>query len=383
VPTYRSGTVTEVLAERPGLQRVLVQLDDVQGSGPGPGPGIDADAGPLAGAAAGSEPVVPAGVGAAVDGEPARAYVLTGLIGSVAVGDEVVVNTTAVDLGLGTGGWHVVHWNLARRAWSEPGPGHVMKLRYTSLQADVGAAEEAHPDLPADLGGTPVVVCGLHSQLPGVAAAVKHLRPGARVAYVMTDGAALPLALSDLVVSLQATGLVDGTVSAGQAFGGELEAVTVPSALALAVHVLRADVVVVAMGPGMVGTGSRLGTTAVEVAGILDATAALGGTPIACVRVSDADARPRHRGVSHHTVTALTLARSGVTIASLPGLLDGVDIPGRHGVAEVEGAPDVAALLDEHGLRVTTMGRGSEAEPRFFAACAAAGAVAVDLIPDP
>ena len=55
-----------------------------------------------------------------VDGE--RAYVLTQLIGTVAVGDRVVMNTTAVELGLGTGGWHVVHWNLAREAWSEPGP---------------------------------------------------------------------------------------------------------------------------------------------------------------------------------------------------------------------------------------------------------------------
>ena len=43
---------------------------------------------------------------------------LTHLIGTVAVGDRVVMNTTAVDLGLGTGGWNVVHWNLARDQWS-------------------------------------------------------------------------------------------------------------------------------------------------------------------------------------------------------------------------------------------------------------------------
>ena len=41
---------------------------------------------------------------------------LTQLTGRVDVGDAVVVNTTAVELGLGTGGWHVVHWNLARDA---------------------------------------------------------------------------------------------------------------------------------------------------------------------------------------------------------------------------------------------------------------------------
>ena len=57
----------------------------------------------------------------------------------------MVLNTTAVDLGLGTGGWHVVHWNLAREELDEPGPGHIMKLRYTSLQVDAGAAEEHAP----------------------------------------------------------------------------------------------------------------------------------------------------------------------------------------------------------------------------------------------
>jgi len=76
-----------------------------------------------------------------------RALVLTALIGPVAAGDRVVVNTTAVDHGLGTGGWHVVHWNLDRREWSEPGPGHVIKGRYTSLQADVGSSEESWPEL--------------------------------------------------------------------------------------------------------------------------------------------------------------------------------------------------------------------------------------------
>ena len=97
MPSYRTGTVTAVLSERPGLQRVEVG--------------------------------------------DRRAYVLTELIGPVAVGDRVVLNTTAVDLGLGTGGWDVVHWNLAREAWSQPGRGGVLKLRYTSLQVDVGAAE--------------------------------------------------------------------------------------------------------------------------------------------------------------------------------------------------------------------------------------------------
>jgi hypothetical protein len=293
----------------------------------------------------------------------------------VAAGDRVVLNTTAVDLELGTGGWHVVHWNLARDGWDGPGPGHIMKLRYTSLQADTGAAEEDHPDLPGTLGGVPVVACSLHSQVAVVAAVVHHLRPAARVAYVMTDGAALPLALSDLVHALRERGVVAATVTAGHAFGGDLEAVAVPSALALARHVVGADVVVVGMGPGVVGTASPLGTTAVEVAGVVDAASAMGARVALCCRASGADPRPRHRGVSHHVRTILGLAAVRPEVP-LPAALAGEVV----GATVVDG-PDPAAVLDGLGLTVTTMSRGPADDPPFFAAAASAGAWAAAALP--
>src|SRR4051794_14346618 len=200
------------------------------------------------------------------------------------------MNTTAVELGLGTGGAHFVHWNLARESWSEPGPGHVMKLRYTSLQTDTGTGEEWEDgDGIPTLGGMPVVACGLHSQVACVAAAFKANAPEARLVYVMTDGGALPMALSDLVHGLVTVGLLDGTVTAGQAFGGEVEAVNVPSALWLARYALGADAVVVGLGPGVVGTDTALGTSSLDVVPALDAATALGGTPILCVRASGAD----------------------------------------------------------------------------------------------
>lgn len=342
MPSFRTATVTAIISQRTGIERV------------------ETDAGP--------------------------AFVLTQLTGPVAVGDEVVLNTTAVELGLGTGGWHVVHWNLSRREWAEPGTGDIMKLRYTSLQADVGAAEEELGDSDeidhrGDLDDMPVVVCSLHSQVAPVAGAVRALRPEAVIAYVMTDGAALPLALSDLVAGLTSAGFLDHTLTAGHAFGGELEAVNVPSALSLARHRLGADVVIVAMGPGVVGTGTRLGTTALEVAPTLDAAAWLGGQPIACVRVSDADQRARHSGVSHHTLTALDAVRSRVVVAALPGLFhDHLEVIARHDVRVVTDPPDVAAALTRAGLTVTTMGRGPDVEPRFFAAAAAAGVLAAGLL---
>jgi hypothetical protein len=333
LPSFRTGTVTAILSERPGLQRVEV------------------------------------------DGRPA--YVLTQLIGSVAAGDRVVVNTTAVELGLGTGGWDVVHWNLEVDGWQEAGAGHVMKLRYTSLQADTGVAEE-DPSYtpPADLAGRPVVACGLHSQIACVAAAVKHLAPRMRVAYVMTDAGALPFALSDLAAALRDVGLLDVSVTAGQAFGGDHEAVNVASALEVAAGPGDADVIVVGTGPGVVGTGTDRGFSGLEVASILDTAALLGGIPIVALRWSDQDPRPRHHGLSHHSVTVLRHTHGGVTVP-VPA---GEPLPdlARHDVTPVE-VPDMAKLFGRAGLRVTTMGRGPEEDPRFFAYAGAAGVLAAGL----
>ena len=352
MPSFRTGRVAEILSEREGLQRVSVELEaDADGEVPECG---------------------------APDGDaPARAYVLTGLIGDVAVGDEVVCNTTAVEWGLGTGGWHVVHWNLSRRSWRRKGAGHIMKLRYTSLQADTGAAEEHLDHLPSGLDAMPVVACSVHSQVPCVAVALKDVDPSLRLVYIMTDGASLPLVFSDLVAAMTDKGLLDGTVTAGHAFGGQLEAVNVASALALARHQLQADVAVVAMGPGVVGTDTTLGTTALEVAHVLDTTSALGGRPVMALRVSEGDRRERHRGVSHHSRTVLDLVHSSVMVAAHPLL-------GERGALEVVDVdePDTPHLLADRGLRVTTMGRGPDEDRAFFQAAGAAGALAAQLAAD-
>jgi hypothetical protein len=300
-----------------------------------------------------------------------------------------------VELGLGTGGWHVVHWNLARDGWSERGPGHIIKGRYTSLQADVGSTEEHLESLAEvdSISGMPVVAAALHSQLPAVAVALEDACPGARVVYVMSDGAGLPIALSDLVAELRDRSLIDATVTYGHAFGGDFEAVSVFSALAVARHVANADVAIVAMGPGIVGTNTRLGFSGMEVGGILDAAAALHGVPIAALRASFADPRPRHEGLSHHSATALRVACRDRVIVPVPRLgpphderlradLAAAGIDRRHDVVEVE-VPDVLALFRQHGLRITSMGRPAEDDPVLFQAGAAAGVVAASHLERP
>lgn len=355
MPSFRTGEIVRLLEERAGLQRVEVDLG----------------------------------------GGPERAYVLTQLTGRVDPGDRVVVNTTAVELGLGTGGWHVVHWNLARDEWAETGPGHVIKARYTSLQADVGSTEERWPELAdvTSVDAMPVVAAALHSQLPAIAVAFKRARPDARLAYVMTDGAALPLALSDLVAQLRDRALLDDTVTCGHAFGGDYEAVSVYSALAVAHRIAGADAAVVAMGPGVVGTATRLGFSGIEVGPVLDAAAGLGGVPIACLRASFADPRPRHRGISHHSLTALTVATHCRALVPLPcvggeeeqalrAAVARSGVGARHDVVDV--APvGIVPLLAAHGLAVVSMGRDAGDDPVLFEAAAAAGTLAAARVGRP
>jgi len=311
------------------------------------------------------------------DGTSAKAYALTEVTGECSAGDSVVLNTTAVELSLGTGGWHVVHCNLDRPEFSRQGADHIMKLRYTSLQFDAGTDELKYPEADQPLNGTPVVVGSVHSQLAPVAAAFAEAAPGRRLVHVMTDGAALPYALSDLAAQLLDSGLIAGSVTAGHAFGGQLEAVNLHSALGLAANVLHADAIVVVMGPGVVGTGTELGTTAVEVAPALDAVEAVGGIGILCVRASDSDTRDRHRGISHHTRTAARLCRSTPYVVDVPP--GAASLPGTREL-EISQLVDPIALMARHNLAVTTMGRTVEQDPLFFAAAASAGVAAAQLL---
>jgi hypothetical protein len=160
----------------------------------------------------------------------------------------------------------------------------------------------------------------------------------------------------------------------------------VHSALAVAHRIARADAAVVVMGPGVVGTATRLGFSGIEVGPILDAAVGLQGTAIACLRTSFADPRERHRGISHHSATALTIGlRSAVLvpIATVGGDeeqqlrkdLDATGIAARHEVVDV--APiGIVDLLEAHGLRVVSMGRPARDDPVLFESAAAAGRLA-------
>jgi hypothetical protein len=295
-----------------------------------------------------------------VDGTPCVAYV--DLTGPVEEGDDVLVNVQARELELGSGGFDILHANLSRGLELSPEPdAHVMKLPYTPIQFAARHGEEDGA-VPATLDGMPVVGCSLHSQVAPVCAALG----GLRVAYVQLQGGALALALSDTLRALRTAGLLELTIGAGACFGGDVDAVSVYSALALA-HARGADVLVAGIGPGVVGTASATGHGGTAAAAALLAATALGGRGVLALRMSEGDPRERHRGVSHHSESVLRLLNgdcevawpAGCPIAEPPERSVEVDVTGWKAACE--------------GLPLSHMGRGPDDDPWFFAAAFAAG----------
>ena len=323
-----------------------------------------------------------------VEGETAVAIAYPEVTGPVAVGDTVLLNTTAVVLGLGTGGFHIVVSVDDGPETDINGAGRVMKARYTPLQTAVSTVEETHRDAiegSTGLMGTPVVVAPLHSMVAHIAAGAK-VAGAQKVVYVMTDRASLPGAFSKLIPRLREAGLLDGFITSGQAFGGELEAVSVWSALIAAKEICGADVIVVADGPGNLGTDTKWGSSALYGGHVLNAAETLKGRPVAALRVSFADQRERHRGVSHHSLTILRdvcTIEANVAVPTLEAperhevwaALRSAELEKKHRLVEVLGWPAVNAL-EERGIEVTSMGRSLEDDPIFFLAAGGAGILA-------
>ena len=306
-----------------------------------------------------------------VDGQRRRAIVNVELLGWCAAGDDVVVNTAAVDLGLGSGGFDVVHVNLTRGLGGAGSQGaHVMKLNYTSLQHAVRPVESEELRIPLD---RPAAVFGLHGQLPAIAWAFAQGRSDGRVGYIQTAGGALPGGHSRVVRDLRARGLLAGHITAAPSFGGEEEAISTAGAIHHAIAVRGWDAVICGPGPGILGSASALGHGGMSALDSAHAAAALGCPVVLCARMSGSDERRRHRGLSHHSVTVLSLLLARVTVAFPAG--DAASIPGDHVVRELP--VDLDGYLGS-GLPARSMGRD---DALFFRAALACGAALADTLP--
>jgi hypothetical protein len=328
---------------------------------------------------------------------PALAY--TSLVGMPRPGDRVLLNVTALERGLGTGGLALIV-AIPDRLPPDPAAtaGHVVKARYTPLQTMVlGVDEQESPyhEVLANSCGIdqmPVIMADLHSAVPAILAGLRQVEPAVRAVYVMTDGGALPIAFSRTVAGLSKAGWLAGTITVGQAFGGDLEAVNLHTGLLAAAHVLKADVAVVAQGPGNLGTDSPWGYSGVASGEAINATGVLGGHAVASLRVSEADERERHRGISHHSLTTygrVAMAPADLPVPMLGGAFgDLVLEQARHLAAGSAGRlrlreVDIAGLaeaLSASPVRLSTMGRSLDQDKAAFLTAAAAGRFAATLV---
>jgi Protein of unknown function (DUF3866) len=321
-----------------------------------------------------------------IDGERRRAWADEAMVGPAQVGDDVVVNTAALDLGLGSGGFDVVHVNLTRGLGGGEVPAgvHVLKLNYSSLQHAVDPIE-----LPADADARPknripVLVLPLHGHLAPTAWSAAQGAETLRVGYVQASGGGLPGTLSNDVRRLRDLGLIDGSITASPSYGGEREAITLLGALHAVADAGDWDAVIVGPGPGILGSSTRYGHGGMAALDAAHAALALELPTIVSPRMSSGDPRPRHLGLSHHTRSVLELMLGGVEVP-VPSELDDLwplsagdpdDVlaeatHGTHVLSEM--SVDLPGYA-ESGLPVRTMGRDLEEDRLFFSAALAAGA---------
>ncbi|HZJ84315.1 MAG TPA: DUF3866 family protein [Syntrophomonadaceae bacterium] len=329
-----------------------------------------------------------------IEGKMEKCIAYPDLLGIIELGDRVSLNTTANTLNLGSGGYHYIIANLSNSDKELTPKGHIMKLRYTPMQVKVLSVEEEespyHEEMlkANSLDNTPVLVGTLHSMLAPLSLLLGQ--EDYKIAYLMTDGAALPLAFSHNVHELKKRGLLHGTVTVGHAFGGDLEAVNIYSGLLAAKTIFEPDIIIVTMGPGIVGTGNKWGFTGIEQGEILNAVEALNGIPICLPRISFADTRDRHRGISHHTLTVLSRVCRVKAIVPLPdlgkeklsymleqirfsSLVDKYDYT-------LEMADDTLKIMQKSNFQLTTMGRTLADDKEFFLTLGAASLTASNLL---
>ncbi len=322
--------------------------------------------------------------------EAKKALLYRSFIPKASVNDEVIVNSTSTYLKLGTGGMDIVTSVINSTPLVNLHPdGHIMKARYLPNQHSVLAIESPeskfHPlfTKPFSLKGKKILIGELHSMLPICFWALDHLNKNAKMTAIISDEASIPLSLSSHIRALKEDERLS-TITIGQAFGGTYEAVNLPTALQFASSVLKSDIILVTLGPGVVGTGTTYGFSGIAQAEWANVIGSLGGVPVWIPRLSQSDTRERHIGISHHTLTPLMEFTFVNSILPLPEIIGAIgekmlnqisQLPQHHEVHWIESKPlenMIEDVLTNSLLPIKTMGRQYQDDPVFFLGVAAA-----------
>lgn len=317
-----------------------------------------------------------------INGKKEKAIAYRRLTNELHIGDEVLLNTTAVDLNLGTGGYHFIVCNLSNITKESKSQGHIMKLRYTPLQVKVNTCEEQGSIYHSifkefeSLDSMPILVGELHSIIAPLTVVLKNLNKNMKICYIMTDGGALPIDFSKTVNRLKQSNYIDKTITIGHAFGGDLECINIYNGLIAAKKVAKCDIAIVAMGPGIVGTDTPYGFTGIEQGKIIDAINDLGGMPIFIPRISFNDKRSRHYGISHHSLTILSKVVKTKALVGIPKFqfnknttienqIEEYNINLKHDILFLED-DDIINIIKASDIPMSTMGRNVNDDLEYF-----------------
>jgi len=131
-----------------------------------------------------------------------------------------------------------------------------------------------------------------------------------------------------------------------------------------------------------------VGLLGVAAGEAVNAAATLAGRPVASLRISFADPRNRHQGISHHSRTAygqVALARADVVIPALQEpqatrvAADVAALAARHRLITVP-VDGLLEALRASPVPLSTMGRSLDEDLAYFLAAAAAGKHAASLL---
>lgn len=325
------------------------------------------------------------------DGKVHKAINYDKLSGNISKGDIVYLNTTATYLHLGTGGYDFVIINETSGNHIEINDfDNMMKLKYTPYQINCPyCIDERDYDI-GSLKGMVVIVAELHSMLSPTACTIKYIMKNKKIAYIMTDGGCLPISFSDCIDELKSKGIISSTITYGNAFGGDHEAVNIYDAIIMAKSVSGCDVAIVSMGPGSLGTGTKYGFSGIEQGHIIDCINNLKAVPVFIPRISFKDKRKRHYGISHHTLTVLSDAvcsKANVVFPNLgPEKMDYIKrqieesgISKKHNIFFCD--PSIVfEAVKFYNVNISTMGRDILDDREFFMACGAAAKYASSLM---
>ncbi len=317
-----------------------------------------------------------------IDNKLEKAIAYKMFLNDIKKGDKVIVNTTANDLNLGTGGYHFIIANISDIDKQSDSLGHIMKLRYTPLQIKVNSCDEQssiHHDIFnkfESLDNMPVLIGELHSMVAPLAVILKEFKKNLKITYIMTDGGALPIDFSKSIYRLKRDNYIDKTITVGHAFGGDIECVNIYNGLIAGKEINKSDITIVSIGPGIVGTGTQFGFSGVEQGNIIDAVNDLGGQPIYIPRITFKDHRSRHLGISHHTITVLdkiakTKAKVGIPnfeeekTTIIKNQIHSNNINSKHEIFFLE-YNDIIDVLKDSDVPMSTMGRSLDNDLDYF-----------------